>query len=464
MMNIDKSKLVLVHDKDSLIHDEPLKTKEIGYYQDSWNRFKKNKGALAAFYIIAFILLFVIIGPFLNPYSLPQTNPNAALRFAYLEPKIPYIEELGIFDGEREVTAGKQFLHAIYTSAFGEGVIVSGFPEVLADDVNHPDYAGITELTVVVDSYKYTNFVQSYMPPTYFADEANGLNGLASVTETLTRAQFEEYLANNYIIDVLAIIQSPNASDPANPYISYKVRVNRFMMHLGEQPEDVYFWFGTTQDGYDLFTEIWKGARISIMMALLVVVINAIIGLTIGSIVGYYGGVLDLLFDRFVEIVASIPFLSVLTLVTLRWGTDLWVILFAFTATGWLGSYGTGRMQFYRFKNREYVLAARTLGASDARIMLKHILPNTLGLIVTSYALAIPAFVFSEASFSFLGIINYKDALSVGMLIEQGRAQMATYPFLLLFPALYIATLMIAFNLFGNGLRDAFNPSLRGVE
>lgn len=464
MMNIDKSKLVLVHNKDALIKEQPLKTKEIGYYQDSWNRFKKNKGALSAFFIIAFILLFVIIGPFLKDYSLPQENPNAALRFAYLEPKIPVLEDLGIFDGEREITAGKQFLHAIYTSAFGEGVIISGFPEELADDVNHPDYAAITELTVIVDSYKYTNFIQSYMPPTYFADIASGLNGLASVTETLTRAQFEEYLANNYIIDILAIITSPNVNDPANPYIQYKVRVNRFMMHLGEQPDDVYFWFGTTQDGYDLFTEIWRGARISIMMALLVVVINAIIGLTIGSIVGYYGGVLDLLFDRFVEIVASIPFLSVLTLVTLRWGTDLWVILFAFTATGWLGSYGTGRMQFYRFKNREYVLAARTLGASDARIMLKHILPNTLGLIVTSYALAIPAFVFSEASFSFLGIINYKDALSVGMLIEQGRAQMQSYPYLLLFPALYIAILMIAFNLFGNGLRDAFNPSLRGVE
>jgi oligopeptide transport system permease protein len=236
------------------------------------------------------------------------------------------------------------------------------------------------------------------------------------------------------------------------------------MMSLGQEPEDTYFWFGTTRDGQDLFTELWRGARLSLTIALLVVVINAVIGLTIGSVVGYYGGLLDLLFDRFVEIVASIPFLSVLTLLTLRFGNDLWVIIFAFTATGWLGSYGTGRLQFYRFKNREYVLAARTLGANDARIMFKHILPNTLGLIVTSYALAIPAFVFTEASYSFLGIINYREAISVGLLIDQGQQQMQSYPYLLLFPALYIAILMIAFNLFGNGLRDAFNPSLRGVE
>ena len=463
-MSMDKNKFVLVHTKDVYIQDKPLKTKEIGYYKDSWNRFKKNKGALSAFYIILGILAFVTIGPFLNPYNLPETAPNEALRFAYLEPKIQILENFGIFDGSRDIKVGKRFLNAMANSTFGEGVILSGFPEELVEDVNHPDWLDVSELTVRVDSYLYTNYIQSYMPPTYFSDLDAGRDPLASVTETLTRDQFEQFLSQNYIIDILAIIESPNADNPSEPFLQYKVRVNRFMMSLGQEPEDTYFWFGTTRDGQDLFTELWRGARLSLTIALLVVVINAVIGLTIGSVVGYYGGLLDLLFDRFVEIVASIPFLSVLTLLTLRFGNDLWVIIFAFTATGWLGSYGTGRLQFYRFKNREYVLAARTLGASDARIMFKHILPNTLGLIVTSYALAIPAFVFTEASFSFLGIINYREAISVGLLIDQGQQQMQSYPYLLLFPALYIAILMIAFNLFGNGLRDAFNPSLRGVE
>jgi oligopeptide transport system permease protein len=461
---MDKNKFVLVHTKDVYIQDKPLKTKEIGYYKDSWNRFKKNKGALSAFYIILGILAFVTIGPFLNPYNLPETAPNEALRFAYLEPKIQILENFGIFDGSRNITVGKRFLHAMENSTFGEGIILSGFPEELRDDVNHPDWINVSELTVRVDSYRYTNYIQSYMPPTYFSDLDAGRDPLASVTETLTRDQFVQFLSENYIIDIIAIIETPNESNPSEPYVQYKVRVNRFMMSLGQEPDDTYFWFGTTRDGQDLFTELWRGARLSLTIALLVVIINAVIGLTIGSVVGYYGGLLDLLFDRFVEIVASIPFLSVLTLLTLRFGNDLWVIIFAFTATGWLGSYGTGRLQFYRFKNREYVLAARTLGASDTRIMFKHILPNTLGLIVTSYALAIPAFVFTEASFSFLGIINYQEAISVGLLIDQGQQQMQSYPYLLLFPALYIAILMIAFNLFGNGLRDAFNPSLRGVE
>ncbi|MBN3491142.1 ABC transporter permease [Acholeplasma equirhinis] len=465
MMNIDKNKLVLVHDKSDLIKDLPLETKEIGYYQDSWNRFKKNKGALVAFIVICFVFFMVLVGPYMKPYDLPERDPNLALRFKFIEPKIPFLENFGIFDGRREVTAGKYFLNAVANSPYGEGVIISGFPQELVEDVNHPNYADITEFTVVVDHYKFVNYTQSYMPTTYFGNHGTlGSDPLAPVIENLSRAQFEAYLARNIIIDVISITESPNAQDPANPFITYKVRVDRFKQALNQLPEDTYFWFGTNEHGRDLFTEIWRGARISILMAIGIVLINAVIGLTIGSIVGYYGGVLDLLFDRFVEIVSAVPFLSVLVLLTLRFGTDLWVIIVAFTATGWIGSYGTGRMQFYRFKNREYVLAARTLGASDARIMFKHILPNTLGLIVTSYALAIPAFVFSEATYSFLGIINYKEAISVGMLIQQGQAQMHSYPYLLLFPSIYIAILMIAFNLFGNGLRDAFNPSLRGVE
>lgn len=470
MMNIDKSKLVLVRDKDSKIQDTALETKEIGYYKDSWNRFKKNKASFVAFFIICFFLLFIIIGPGLKQYDLPERDINEATRLANLVPKIKGFENMPFFNGKKEITAGKKYLTYMYHSEFGEGIILEGFPQELAEDPNHPDYASVINLTVTVDFYRYVNYRMSYMPERYFSIlEQNQQSGqyedpLGSVTRQLYGDEYEEYLAKNYIIDVLSISESVDPSNPDQTFIVYNVRINQFLAALDQTPEDTYFWFGTTSKGKDLFTEIWRGARVSLIMALSVVVINAAIGLTIGSIIGYYGGVLDLIFDRVVEILSSIPLLVVLSLLVLRFGNATWVVLLAFTATGWIGSYGTGRMQFYRFKNREYVLAARTLGASDARIMFKHIFPNTLGLIVTSYALAIPAFVFTEASYSFLGIINYADSTSVGMLIQQGQAVMGTHPHLLIFPAIYISVLMIAFNLFGNGLRDAFNPSLRGVE
>ena len=470
MNNIDKNKLVLVRDTDERIIDQPLETKEIGYYKDSWNRFKKNKASLIAFVIICIIFFFIIAGPYMKDYNLVKEDPTAASRLSYLTPRIPGLEKLGIFDGTKTISRGKRFLLAMNESEFGEGIIISGLPQELIDDPNHPDYADVNQLTVKVDYYRYVNYITSYMPERYFGiideNEVNGTNNdpLGEVRQTLTNDVFEEYMAKNYIIDILAIKQSPNLDNPDEPYYQYEVRINQFLSSLDQAPEDTYFWFGTTSRGGDLFTEIWTGARISLLMAISVLIINTIVGLTLGAIAGYYGGVLDLLFDRLVEIISSIPFLSVLTLLILRYGTELWVIVLAFTATGWIGAYGTGRMQFYRFKNREYVLAARTLGASDSRIMFKHIFPNTLGLIVTGYALAIPAFVFTEASYSFLGIINYSNAISVGMLIQQGQAVMQVHPHLLIYPALYIAILMIAFNLFGNGLRDAFNPSLRGVE
>lgn len=470
MIDIDKSKLVFAREVDEKILDQPLETKEIGYYKDSWNRFKKNRASLVAFIIICIVLFFVIFGPYMKKYDLPERDSTNAVRLGFLTPKIPVLEELGIFDGTKTVTRGKRFLTYMYHSEFGEGIILSGMPQELIDDPNHPDYADVTSLTVKVDYYAYTNYITSFMPERYFGiidtNIANNENvdPLGEVRRTLTQDVFDEYLEKNYIIDILAIREITDQNDPSIKYYQYEVRLNQFLTSIDQTPEDTYFWFGTTREGRDLFTELWRGARISILMAVAVVMINSIVGLTIGAIAGYYGGLLDLMFDRFVEIVSGIPFLAVLTLLTLRYGSPFWVIVLAFTLTGWIGSYGTGRLQFYRFKNREYVLAARTLGAPDKRIMFKHIFPNTLGLIVTGLALAIPIFVFTEATFSFLGIINYQDAISVGMLIQQGQAVMQVHPHTLLFPATYISILMIAFNLFGNGLRDAFNPSLRGVE
>ena len=141
-------------------------------------------------------------------------------------------------------------------------------------------------------------------------------------------------------------------------------------------------------------------------------------------------------------------------------------LLFAFVLTGWIGTSRRVRTQFYRFKGQEYVLAARTLGASDARLMFRHIFPNTLGTIITSSVLVIPSVIFSESMLTYLGIVNLSGSsmTSIGAMLSDGQAVLAAYPHVIFFPAIVISLLMISFNLFGNGLRDAFNPSLRGVD
>ena len=229
------------------------------------------------------------------------------------------------------------------------------------------------------------------------------------------------------------------------------------------------FWFGSNQFGKDIFTLLGSGARLSFILAFSVSIINLTIGAFYGAIEGYYGGTADLIMERVAEILSGVPFIVVATLFNLhlaeKVGT-LGSLLFAFVLTGWLGMAGRVRMQFYRFKGQEYILSSRTLGAKDFRIMFRHIFPNAIGTIITGSILSIPGVIFSESTLSYLNIIDLKTSglTSVGTLLSDGSGKIQDYPHILLFPVLFISLLMISFNLFGNGLRDALNPSLRGAD
>lgn len=447
MMNVDKTKLVLINNSDAGIADKPFETKQVGYYRDAWNRFVKNKVSLIAFIIICILFFFVFFGPIMKKEH-SSVSKNDLEKFSMLPPKSKIFSKMGFLNGVIKYTLDKNEAIKMHKHFYGKDIIRSGMPDVLLDNdpTNDGKYAKKQTLDLRIDYYKYIQYKNSYM---YTSQDDN----VSKITRTLNEEEYSKALKRGVINEVISVNNG-----------SYVVTVKYFEYVLGQTPEETYFWFGTNVNGKDLFITLWRGARISLLIALAVVVINAIIGLILGAISGYYGGIFDLLFGRFVEILSGIPFLAVLTLLIIRFGTPVWVIIIAFTITGWISSYAMARMQFYRFKNREYILAARSLGANDARIMVKHIFPNAIGYMLTSFALAIPSFVFQEASFSFLKIINYSNALSVGMLIEQGQSSMQIFPHALFYPAFYVAVLMIAFNLFGNGLRDAFNPSLRGVE
>ena len=211
------------------------------------------------------------------------------------------------------------------------------------------------------------------------------------------------------------------------------------------------------------------GIKLSLLVAISVSLLNFIIGAIYGAIQGYYGGTIDLVMDRIADILSGIPFIVVATLFQIHLAAKVGAVpslLFAFVSTGWIGTAYRVRTQFYRFKNQEYVMAARTLGARDRRIIWKHIFPNSLGTIITASALVIPGVINSESMLSYLGIVKLGTAeiTSLGTLLSDASSIWTNYPHLMLFPALVLSLLMICFNLFGNGLRDAFNPSLRGVE
>ncbi len=240
------------------------------------------------------------------------------------------------------------------------------------------------------------------------------------------------------------------------------------------------FVFGTNGAGQDIFLRLALGARFSLLLGVGISFINFVIGLIYGAIAGYYGGTADLIMERVTDIISCIPSIIVLTICSVQFtnntalkdalgisGIYILAFLVAYVYSGWIGVAGTTRMQFYRFKGQEYVLASRTLGAKDRRLIFRHILPNAAGTLVTSSVLMVPGVIFGESSLSYLGIVNFTTSglCSIGSLLSEGqKAGLATHPHVLLFPSIVISLLMICFNLFGNGLRDAFNTTLRGSE
>jgi len=220
---------------------------------------------------------------------------------------------------------------------------------------------------------------------------------------------------------------------------------------------------GSDGNGRDLLTYSMNCLKTSLLVAIITSAVCLAIGLVWGSISGYFGGTVDLLMERFTDILSGVPWIVMMTLIIILLGNNVVTFAIAVIMTGWIGTASLTRTQFYRFRDREYVLASRTLGSSDARLIFKHILPNALGTLVTSSVLMIPGCIFSEASISYLGL-GLKGVASFGVLLSDNQKYLATYPMLIIFPAIIISLLMISFNLFGNGLRDALNPTLKGGE
>lgn len=508
--------------RSDLYHDRKFETKAVSYFQDAFRRFCKNKGAVVGGVVIAILVLFAIIAPFFTPFKPAYYD----MVYSYVTPKSNLFanSDLDFWDGCREKeTSYVSFLKDFaLASETGREVIKNG-EYTISEDGSTYSYRYDTYYGVGFGKYKtisqeefddiqrYQNETgrQVLYPVVKFSDrptkeknkyDANIYYKMENPKASVIVPKLDE---NGQIIPNYWTYEAGNASGLIPEYNSLRIEGENGIEKDGTQYfyaygrkvdggievraeyyeyytyqhsevlkdgiEEPLFWFGTTETGKDIFACLAYGARFSFLFAIAVCVSNFIFGVIWGSISGYYGGKIDLVMERIVEILSSVPSMIVITLLKYHMGatSQVLVLFIAFFVTGWTGMAGTTRMQFYRFKNQEYVLAARTLGARDRRIMFKHIFPNGLGTIVTRIALVIPAMIYSETSLSYLGIINLEagNTTSVGTLISAGQKSiMANAGYVALFPCLFLVLMMLSFNLFGNGLRDAFNPSLRGTE
>ncbi|TWT27982.1 oligopeptide ABC transporter permease [Planomicrobium sp. CPCC 101110] len=315
---------------------ERISKPSVSFWQDAWYRLRKNKGAIVSLVLFALIVIMSFLGPAISPYE-----PNAqTITHANLPPKIPVIENLGVFDGVGTL-GGKE-----------------------------------------VDLYELK-----------------------------------------------------------------KVEVN--------------YWFGTDGLGRDMFSRVWKGTQVSLFIAFVAAAIDMIIGVIYGGISGYFGGRVDDIMQRIVEILTGIPNLVVVILFILIMDPGILAIIIALTITGWTGMSRVVRGQVLKYKSQEFVLAARTLGASDSRIIWKHLMPNVLGIIIINTMFTIPSAIFFEAFLSFIGLGLQAPDASLGTLINDGYKLIQYQPHILAIPAIVLSLIMIAFNLIGDGLRDALDPKMK---
>lgn len=355
------------------IMDEKFETVSRGFFQDAMLRLKKNKAAVAAFWVICLLTFMAIFGPNMNEHTFSQQYTD----FTNMPPRIPVVENLGIFNGST-VLSNRRLDSLNDPEKFPEGSVL-GYS-------NAHDVRGVTLVDVEVNYYKYVG------------------------------------------------------------------------------ADDYYFWFGTDDLGRDMWTRLWRGTRVSLIIALVAVLADVIIGVVYGAIAGYYGGKLDFYMMRVCEVLNAFPRVVICTLFVMLFGSGMGSMILALMVRGWVTTARLVRSQFLRFRNREYVMAAQTMGVPDRVLIFRHILPNSIGPVITRTMIAIPNAIFTESFLAFIGLGLAPPEPSIGTLLSAGQKVLLQHPHLALFPALAISVLMIAFNLFGNGLRDALDPTQRGQE
>ena len=412
-------------EKENFIQDR----KSVSYWKDAWRRLRKNTVAMVALGIIILLTIFAFVGPMIVPYTYKQ--------------QIRGSEALGLSHYSLE---DKQAIHAYIEEHTGTGVLS---PDEAVEQARAEAEASGKKLSRV--------------------EEAR-IRAQASVNADNTQAE-EETITESQAAKELGLKKKPFGY--SDKELERKAAGEKVFPHI----------FGTDDQGRDIMVRVMVGTRVSITVGICAALLVLVIGALYGSISGYCGGVVDTVMQRIVEIIYSIPEMLIILLLsaTLKpaleqfqnsgngifqklvtiLGPNLISMFIAFGLLYWVTMSRIIRGQILQLKQQEYVTAARALGAKGGRIIRRHLLPNCIGQIVTTTFLQIPSAIFLESFLSFVGVGVSAPLTSLGSMCSEALSGLNTYPYRLFTPAVILSLMILSLNLFGDGLRDAFDPKMK---
>jgi len=290
--------------------------------------------------------------------------------------------------------------------------------------------------------------------------EEKNINEIVRPSETYWQDVWRRLKKNKLAMGGLFFVIFITLVAIVGPYLSPYNYYSQDFSIANQGPSSAH-WFGTDPFGRDIFTRILYGARISLIVGYAASILNLTIGILYGGISGYFGGRVDNIMMRIVDTLYAIPMLLYVILIMVVIGAGLKSIIFALAIAYWLSMARIVRAQVLSLKQQEFVLAAKTLGAPHMRIILRHLIPNSMGPIIVTLTLSVPSAIFTEAFLSFIGLGVSAPMASWGVLASEAMETLYIYPYQMLFPALAISLTILAFNFLGDGLRDALDPKMR---
>ena len=380
---------------------EKITRKSLTYWQDAWRRLKKNKLAMFGLGVVILIVLFAMFGQHFTDWD----YSSQTLKNANLPPKMdvyPVTEDKNVF------------VHREYTL-----FLVSDAGEIL-----------------------------ERLEPT---------NGTLDIMQNKRRVY--EVDGNEVELD-FSFIAAARLKDEVSDK-AFELKVNGALVETTESKWNKTYMLGTDDLGRDLYARVRYGATISLAIALVATLVQFFVGVFYGAISGYAGGSVDNIMMRIVDIISTIPLLLYVILLMVVIGPGLKTIMLALGLVYWVRMARIVRGEVLSLKEQEFVMAAKTLGASTWRIITRHLVPNALGPIIVSLAMMIPSAIFTEAFLSFIGLGVPAPMASWGTLANDAVKALRSYPHQLMWPSLAISLTVLSFNFFGDGLRNALDPKLR---